>query len=217
METIILFDLDGTVIDSTDAIVSTFHYSFEKIGDGKKVTDDAIKALIGYPLDIMYAKLGVEKERVWDYVDIYKERYKTISIAQTTLLENAKESIQLARSFARLGIVTTKTTAYTIPLLENMEIFHYFETIVGRQEVTNPKPHPEPILKAMELMNINSLDYNIYMIGDTKLDLIAARDANIKGIGVLCGYGAKSELMCYTNAIFNDTFEAVKEIKKLTK
>lgn len=217
MKTVILFDLDGTVIDSTDAIVSTFHHSFEKMGAGKKVTDEEIKALIGYPLDVMYEKLGVEKKKVWDYVDTYKQRYKTISVAQTTLLENAKESIELASSFARLGIVTTKTTQYTIPILENMEIFHHFEAIVGRQEVVNPKPHPEPIYKVLELMNINSLNYDIYMVGDTKLDLIAARDAKVNSVGVLCGYGNYEDLSRYTNAIFADSLQAVKHIKKLSK
>ena len=215
MEKIILFDLDGTLIDSTDAIVSTFYYSFKELEFDFKGSDEDIKALIGYPLDVMYLELGVQKGKEWDFVDAYKQRYRTISIAQTTLLKNAVESLELASSFARLAIVTTKTTQYTIPLLEHMDIFKYFEGIIGRQEVQNPKPHPEPIYKAIELLNIDKEKYDIYMIGDTKLDLIAANDAGIKGIGVLCGYGKYDQLSGYTNAIFGDSLEAVKHIKKV--
>jgi len=214
MEKIIFFDLDGTLIDSTDAIVSTFYHSFKELEFEFNGSDEDIKALIGYPLDVMYVELGVEDERKWDFVDAYKQRYRTISIAQTTLLQNAVASLELASSFARLAIVTTKTTQYTIPLLEHMDIMKYFEGIIGRQEVKNPKPHPEPIYKAIELLNIDKENHDIYMIGDTKLDLIAAKDAKIKGVGVLCGYGQFDELSSYTNAIFRDSLEAVKHIKK---
>ena len=212
----ILFDLDGTLIDSTDAIVGCFNHSFKELNFDFQGCDEDIKNEIGYPLDVMYATLGVPKENVWDFVDSYKNEYRKVSEAKTTLLEDAYEAVELASSFARLGIVTTKTTMYTIPLLKNFKIFDFFETIIGRQEVTNPKPHPEPIEKAMESMNL-SLENNIYMVGDTKLDLIAAQEAGVQGVGVLCGYGNKSELNKYTNLIYSDALKSVKEIQNLEK
>lgn len=215
-ENIILFDLDGTLIDSTDAIVSTFYHSFEVMNFDFKGDDESIKELIGYPLDIMYENLGVPKERAFDFVDAYKERYRVISKAQTLLLEDAVASLQLAKTFARLSVVTTKTGAYTIPLLEHMNIHTYFEHITGREHVQNPKPHPEPIFRTLDLMNANIHNANIWMIGDTKLDLIAATDANISSVGVLCGYGKESELKQYTKHITANALDAVKLIEKLT-
>jgi len=212
----ILFDLDGTLIDSTDAIVGCFYHSFKELNFDFQGCDDDIKNEIGYPLDVMYATLGVPKEKVWDFVASYKNEYRKVSEAKTTLLPDAYEAVKLASSFARLGIVTTKTTMYTIPLLKNFGIFDYFETIIGRQEVTNPKPHPDPIEKAMESMNL-SLENNIYMVGDTKLDLIAAKEAGVQGVGVLCGYGNKNELNKYTNLIYSDALNSVKEIQNLKK
>jgi len=214
-ELVILFDLDGTLIDSTDAIVSTFYHSFTLKGFNFKGNEEDIKNLIGYPLDVMYEQLGVSKVEVNEFVEEYKKRYRDISLDMTLILEDAKEALELASQYARLGIVTTKTTQYTIPLLENMGIMNYFECIVGRQEVINPKPHPEPILKAMEMMNITIEDFDIYMIGDTKLDLIAAKNANITGVGVLCGYGKYGELAEYSDIIEANSSLAVKRIIKV--
>lgn len=212
-EITILFDLDGTLIDSTDAIVGCFYHSFKELNFDFKGDVEDIKNEIGYPLDVMYATLGVPKEDVWSFVNSYKNEYRKVSEVKTTLLPDAYEAVKLASSFARLGIVTTKTTMYTIPLLKNFKIFDFFETIIGRQEVTNPKPHPEPIEKAMENLNI-TVENNIYMIGDTKLDLIAAKEAGVKSIGVLCGYGKQEDLKCYTEDIYVDALTSIKELKK---
>lgn len=207
---IILFDLDGTLIDSTDAIVSTFKHSFNELNFNFEGTEQDIKNLIGYPLDIMYKNLGVDESKVWDFVDSYKNRYRIISKEQTTLLENAYEAVELASKIARVSVVTTKTRMYTIPLLDHFNITHFFEIITGRENVQNPKPHPEPILVTLEQMNYNKNRDDVWMIGDTKLDLIAAREANINSIGVLCGYGEKEELLKYTNYIEKDSLNAIK-------
>ncbi len=212
---IILFDLDGTLIDSTDAIISTFNHSFKELNFDFKGKDEDIKSLIGYPLDIMYSKLGIEEQRVWDFVDSYKNRYRIISKEQTTLLENAYEAVELASKIARVSVVTTKTRAYTMPLLEHFNIAQFFEIVTGRENVQNPKPHPEPILITLEQMNYDKNKDSVWMIGDTKLDLIAARDANINSIGLLCGYGEEEELRKYTNFIETTALDAIKYLKSL--
>ena len=215
-EMIILFDLDGTLIDSTEAILGSFYHSFSELEFDFKGSSEDIKNQIGYPLEIMYEALGVPKENVCDFVNSYKNEYRKVSEGKTILLPNALEAVKLASSFARLGIVTTKTSKYTIPLLKNFAIFDYFETIIGRQEVTNPKPDPEPIIKALESMNI-LVNKDIYMIGDTKLDLIAAQEAGVNGVGVLCGYGKRDDLERYTHAIYNEALDAILDLKIQSK
>lgn len=211
---VILFDMDGTLIESTSAIVESFLFAFEdqQVPFLKKEQD--IIDLIGYPLEYKFEKLGVEKHKVWDFVDSYKENYRKIANERTSLLENAKESIEVAKSFARLGVVTTKTTKYTIELLEKFELAHLFETVIGRQDIINPKPHPEPVLKACEMMGVVP-SKSVFMIGDTKLDLIAASEAKVTSIAVLCGYGKEEELLKYTNNICKDSLESVKLVKRL--
>jgi len=212
-ENIILFDLDGTLIDSTDAIVSTFMHSFKEMNYNFEGNEEDIKSLIGYPLDIMYQDLGIEKNLVWDFVASYKNRYRQISTKQTLLLDNAFEAVQLASKIARVSVVTTKTRLYTIPLLDHFQIGKYFEIVTGRENVENPKPHPEPILVTLDQMNYDENIHKVWMIGDTKLDLIAAEAANIDSIAVLCGYGKEEELKEFTENISNTALDAVKFIE----
>ena len=214
MKTTILFDLDGTLIDSTEAILESFQYAFDKQNFRFKGTSEDIKNEIGYPLDVMFHTLGVKKDMVWDFVDSYKEHYREISDQKTVLLPNATEAVELAHSFATLAVVTTKTSEYSRILLEKLGLMEYFEVLIGRQEVTHPKPHPEPIFKALEALKVEP-SKDIYMIGDTKLDLIAANDAQINSIGVLCGYGTQEELVKYSSNIVADSLQAVKTIKKI--
>lgn len=211
---IILFDLDGTLIDSTEAILESFDYAFKKHKFDFSGGDEEIKSHIGYPLDVMFSALGVEKNKVSDFVESYKENYRVISEQKTVLLKYAKQAVQEASKFARLGVVTTKTTQYSIPLLKNLGIYEYFETIIGRQEVKNPKPDPEPIEVALKNMGRES-SRDIFMIGDTKLDLIAANRANISSCGVLCGYGHKKELSCYTPLVTTNALKAVNLIQSI--
>lgn len=202
---IILFDLDGTLIDSTDAILESFHHAFA-VHEYEDKKDEEIKALIGYPLDIMFENLGVAKEVIWDFVATYKEHYREISTQKTELLQNAREAVLLAKEFASLGIVTTKTAEYSKILMEHFDLMQYFEVLIGREDVQNPKPDAEPILKALEKMDTKNRE--VWMIGDTKLDIIAANSANVNSIAVLSGYEDFESLKKFTNIIFSDALEA---------
>ncbi len=207
---IILFDLDGTLIDSTDAILESFHNSF-KVHGYPSPSDEDIKQYIGYPLDVMYANLGVEEDSVWDFVATYKEHYRKISTQKTTLLENAYEAVLQAKEFATLGIVTTKTARYSKVLMEHFDLMHHFDVLIGREDVENPKPHEEPILKALSKLDTQAKE--IWMIGDTKLDLISAKNAAVNSIAVLSGYDSQETLKRHCDIVLIDALEAVKHLK----
>ena len=205
--TIILFDLDGTLIDSTDAIVSSFFDVYDKF-DFQKPSKDDITKYIGYTLQDMFLNLGIEKRYIDKCVKEYKRFYIQRALDMTMLLPMSKEAIELAYSFARVGIVTTKTGKYSKEILEHLGVMNYFEVLVGREDVQNPKPHKEPIEKALKLMSATK--ENCWMIGDTKFDLLSAQNASIKSIGVLSGYAKEEELKKYTSIIKDNSLQAVK-------
>jgi len=207
----ILFDLDGTLIDSTEAILESFAIAFDTMGV-KAVAPEAIKSLIGHPLDRMFVELGVSEEKVWDYASAYKAHYMKVAKPKTTLLPTAKEAIALASAHAKLAVVTTKTSQYSRELLEYLGILDSFDVLIGREEVTHPKPHPEPVLKA--ILALDARVESTWMIGDTCMDMIAAREAGVFGIGVTCGYGDLKTLQGCCDYIEQTPFLAVQRILK---
>lgn len=210
---VILFDLDGTIIDSTEAILESFAKAYSSFGVDVPA-DETIKSFIGLPLDVMFVNLGVDESEAMDYVKAYKEHYRTIHTQKTTLLPRAKEAIEFAHIYARLGVVTTKTSEYSRELLEHFDVMKYFDVLVGREDVEHPKPHAEPVLKALK-----ALDYRFgrvaYMVGDTEADMLSAYEADIGGIGVLSGYMGEDELEEYADFIKADALEAVQLIEKM--
>ena len=210
----ILFDLDGTLIDSTEAILESFYHSFD-VHSYPYVEAEEIKALIGYPLDVMYRELGIPKEVVWEFVATYKEHYRQISTQKTVLLPRAREAVIEAAGFARLGIVTTKTGKYSQILMEHFELMDYFEVLIGREHVEHPKPHAEPIEKAMEMMGVEK--QGCWIIGDTRLDLGSAKNAEIKSVAVLSGYDNLEQLKTLTQFIEKDALSAVLYLKGMVE
>lgn len=212
-KTTILFDLDGTLIDSTDSILNGFHSAFFKFGFTQP-NDEQICSLIGHPLEHMFYSLGVPNSLVKDFVDTYKEAYRKTYLEQTKLLDGAEEAVELASNIADIGVVTTKTSKYSIYLLDHLGIGKYFKTVIGKDDVINPKPHPEPILKA--LLNLNKSNQNAYMIGDTSMDAMAAKSANITSIGVSCGYEKIDSLSKICDWVEKNSKEAVERVNIIT-
>ncbi len=208
---IILFDLDGTLIDSTQAICEGFYEAFRSF-ECPAPPKDSITSQIGKTLEEMFANLGVNAEQIPQFIAVYKEYYRKICIDKTRLLPCAKEAILEAYAIAYLGVVTTKTGEYSRLILEHLDVLKYFECVIGREDVICAKPSAEPILKALESMPKLPLS-SIIMIGDTPLDILAAENADIKSVGVLSGYSAQEVLRSYTQNICRDSLEAVLWIK----
>jgi phosphoglycolate phosphatase len=203
---IILFDLDGTLIDSTEAILYSFRRSHELMGT-RPPADEEIKSLVGHPLGEMFEATGVEREKVESYVRAYRECYSGVHTRMTRLLPGVKEALHRAAEDARLAVVTTKTGKYSLELLEHFSIAELFETLVGSEDVSRHKPHPEPLLKALSQMGFSS--EKCYMVGDRCMDMLAASAAGVEGVGVDWGYAHENELSSCASFVCKSVNEAV--------
>ena len=202
----ILFDLDGTLIDSTEAILESFEVAYSHFGESCP-DPEKITAEIGHPLDGMFLSLGIPEASIEAYVAAYKAHYRKISREKTLLLPDAERAVRKASATARLGVVTTKTAKYSIELLEHLKLINYFEVMIGREDVVHPKPHPEPVLKALSKLQTGTK--NSWMIGDTCMDMHAAQAAGIKGVAVTSGYGSEEQLSKCSSLLRKSARDAV--------
>ena len=90
----------------------------------------------------------------------------------------------------------------------------YFDVLIGREDVTEPKPNPEGVLKAVKELRHRS-GIATFFIGDSCVDMMAAEEAEIAGIGVLTGYTSKDELLDCADFVTKDAFAAVVMAEKI--
>lgn len=210
---IILFDLDGTLIDSTPAIYQSFCAAM-RANNYSEPSLESVKRTIGKTLQDMFLAHNVPQPLLEKCVENYRTHYRAQMEAGTTLLPRAYDAVVLAHSFAFLGVVTTKRGDFSQKLLQSFGILHYFNCIIGIENTTQPKPAAEPILNAIAQIAHPEIPHDsIFMIGDTTLDLQAATNAGVKALGLLCGYGAKKDLESFDVPLFADAFAAVESLK----
>lgn len=208
-EKILLFDLDGTLIDSTQAILESFVSASLFFGVNLKEREEEVKALIGFPLREMFVKMGIAQEEIEECVKLYRSNYERIYLQKTFLLPKVKDSFESLPSSYLLGVVTSKSSYFSKKILENLGMSKYFFRVVGIDDVSEPKPSVEPIFRALE-----GLEYDksqVYMIGDTFFDMQSARNAGVVGIGVQGKYD--KNLREYTDFVFEDMQKALDYIK----
>lgn len=208
-EKILLFDLDGTLIDSTEAILESFLMTADQYGINLDAEKKKIQSMIGMTLENMFKEIGIPEREIKQCISIYRKFYQEVYLEKTYLLPKVKESFTALPSTYKMGVVTSKSHYFSEKILENLGMLKYFFTLVGVDDVQEPKPSAEPILRALEGTNYSK--DQVYMIGDTSFDMQAAQNAGVIGIGVSGKY--QDNLHQYTHLVFDDIALALAYIK----
>lgn len=189
----ILFDLDGTVINSKEGIFNSIDYTLNKL-NMEKATDE-IKAkfigpAIGYSFKTLYGFTEEEAERA---VDIYREYYAETGIFEMEAYEGLERVLALLKAQGRkIAIATKKPEMFAKRIITYLDFDKYFDLVCGAmsEEADNSKSHIiERAYKGLGLSKEDAL-----MIGDTKFDIIGAKGAGVMSLGVGYGFGTKEEL-----------------------
>ncbi|MCP3028148.1 pyrophosphatase PpaX [Halobacillus sp. A5] len=176
----ILFDLDGTLIDTNELIISSFTHTVGQYAE-RPYSREEILDFIGPPLRESLAV--VNAERVEEMVLTYREHNITNHDHFVRAYDGVVETIKelKARGY-QLGIVTTKMR-HTVQMgLDLTGLNDLFEVVVTLDDVQNAKPHPEPIIKALQQLNGKPED--TLMVGDNTHDIEAGKNAGTHTAGV---------------------------------
>ncbi|GIO87481.1 pyrophosphatase PpaX [Paenibacillus faecis] len=178
----ILFDLDGTIIDTNDLIINTFLHVLEHHFPQQKYTREQIIPHMGLTLEQQMQTFS-GREEVTDLVADYRTYNNLHHDTLIREFPRVKEVIaELHERGITMGIVTTKIKPTTIRALDYFGLKEYMSTIVTVQDVTHPKPHPEPVLTA--LRNLGADPAKTLMVGDSAADIQSAKAAGVKAAGV---------------------------------
>ncbi|MCA0984636.1 pyrophosphatase PpaX [Halobacillus yeomjeoni] len=176
----ILFDLDGTLIDTNELIIASFMHTIEQYGDRDYGRDEVLD-FIGPPLRDSLRKIN--PDRVEEMVETYRKHNIENHDSYVKAYDGVVETIRkLKEEDYRLGIVTTKMRNTVQMGLELTDLDGLFETVVTLDDVEHAKPHPEPILKALDQLGVKTSE--AMMVGDNTHDIEAGKNAGTKTAGV---------------------------------
>ncbi|MCJ8015108.1 pyrophosphatase PpaX [Paenibacillus sp. KQZ6P-2] len=177
----ILFDLDGTIIDTNELIITSFMHVLEK-HQLAPLTREQIIPKMGATLEQQlqhFSGMGDTTTLITSYRSYNDEHHD----AMVRLFPQVEEVVsQLHAKGLRLGVVTTKNKPGTIRVLELFGLQKYMEAVITLNDVEHPKPHPEPILKALELLG--SDPSRTLMVGDSPMDIESAKASGVQSAGV---------------------------------
>ncbi|KGX86201.1 pyrophosphatase PpaX [Pontibacillus litoralis] len=177
----LLFDLDGTLINTNELIIASFLHTTEKYAPNQYTREDVID-FIGPPLEESLSSIS-DKVDVEEMMNTYRahnhEHHDDLVVAYDGVVETLSK---LREAGFKLGIVTTKLRQTVTMGVKLTEIEPYFDTIVTLDDVTNAKPHPEPVVRAMK--ELGATPEETIMIGDNTHDIEAGQNAGTKTAGV---------------------------------
>lgn len=208
----LLFDFDGTLLNTNDLIINTFMHVLEERFPGQFTPEDC-KQFIGPSLKETFEKIApnevdelIQKYRKWNH-EHHDELVKEYEGVIPTLQQLKEQNLKLA-------IVSTKQRDTINRGLKVMKAEHFFDVIVGIEDVKNVKPDPEPLLLAIEKLGVTKDD--VIMIGDNYHDILGGKNAGVKTAGVAWSIKGEEFLKTfepdYMLQTMSDLIQIVKEL-----
>jgi phosphoglycolate phosphatase len=191
--TALIFDLDGTLVDPALGTVRCMNYALTALDYMARPAHE-ITALIGPPLEYAVQTLSGEEDvvKIQKLVDAYRQRYVEFGIGENTVYPGIYDLLDdLRRKGVRLGVCTSKLESNALKILNEFNLMEYFDFVSGASGATFQERKADQLAA---LLKAGSIDSNALMIGDRAIDIEAAAENQLKGCGVLWGYGARDEL-----------------------
>jgi phosphoglycolate phosphatase len=181
----IIFDMDGTLVNSGTSITNTVNYVRENLGF-EKMEKNYILEKVNDPT-INTAKFFYGTESITQQQkELFENHYRETCLEDLKLYEGVFELIDDLSSEFVLTVATNANSNFAKKMLSHLEIEKYFKTIVGYDSVKKPKPNPEMINKILDKHNIEK--ENAQLVGDSHKDIIAAKNAGVDWVLVNWGF-----------------------------
>jgi pyrophosphatase PpaX len=188
----VLFDLDGTLIDSVRLILDSYHHTLAAHGLPPRTDDEWLQG-VGTPLTAQFAEWSKDRDTLEALIATYREYNLAHHDRMVTVYPGVVEVVSaIKRRGLRTGLVTSKNRLGALRGLTLVKLEALMDVLVCADEVTNPKPHPEPVEKAVELLGADPTK-TVY-VGDSIHDMVSGRAAGVQTAAALWGPFGRSHL-----------------------
>ena len=179
----IIFDCDGTLLNTYPLIMESFRLTFKKYLPDYPLTDEELNSFFGPSLRLTFSKF-FEANKVDEVILGYREISKALMPTWINAFKGIVELLDyLKANDYPISILSNKAYEMITYGLDLTNITHYFDVIIGYEQMPEHKPHPAGIEVIKNFYNISDND-NIYLIGDTLIDINTAINAGINSVGV---------------------------------
>lgn len=204
----VLFDLDGTISDSSEGITKGIQIALDSYGIHEELSE--LRKFIGPPLKVSFHGFyGFDEEKTAEAIARYREYYSEIGLFQNTPYEGIEELLKKIKASGRkIAVATSKPEDFSNTILDKFGLKKYFDYIVGPSRDYRRGDKDEIILEAINRFDNPDKD-NVVMIGDTKFDAEGAKTVGIDCIGVLYGFGKREELEAAGAKYIAETIEDI--------
>lgn len=188
----VIFDLDGTLADSSPGILWSFRATLDAIG--RSADEATLRGLIGPPLGESFRTLGVEETRIDEVVALYRDFYAAGGVQQARLYDGvATTLVALSSEGVRLAVATAKRVDFARQMLDALGVGDYFDEVSGASldlRVTSKYDIMDRVLAGWRVTS----RHDVWMVGDRHFDMVAARAHEVRALGALWGFGSVEEL-----------------------
>lgn len=186
----ILFDFDGTVMDTNDVIINSWQHTYRTLENREEDVVNIVKTF-GEPLEITMQKLFPDVP-IEESVRVYRSYHRDNFGELISICPGMKELLQeLKKQQYKIGLVTSRLKTTTIQGLEKYGLAPYFDVIVTAEDTDKHKPDPAPVLIALE--RLETAPEKSLMLGDTMFDILCARNAGVASVLVEWGIALTEE------------------------
>ena len=192
----ILFDLDGTLVDTSEGMIRSVQYALGTVG--KTETDGRVlRRYLGPPLSEAFREFAsLSEEEAEQAVSAYRSYYQSQGMYIAASYPMVREMLYaLKRAGMTLGVVTSKETAEAVRTLQDLQLAQCFDVIMGCRPGETDVPKGALIEQALTVLGRQYVRGEVVFVGDRFYDMQAARGAGISAVGVSYGYGTAEELI----------------------
>lgn len=195
-----LFDLDGTLIDSIDLILASMRYAFDKC-EAPVPSDEEWLTGVGIPLRTMFERYATSDEAIDRFIAAYREHQFANHDSLVRCYDDVPHGVAALKARGHpLAVVTSKTVALAQRGLEHVGIAEHFETIVGCDSCARHKPDPEPVLTALDRLGYEP--HEAVFVGDSVHDILAGNAAGVVSVAALWGPFSRQQLAIATPGMY---------------